>query len=297
MSTVDEPTLLVTGISGQVGFELVRSLQGLGRVVALDRGGLDLADPVRIRAVVRELRPTIIVNPAAYTAVDDAELDAAAATALNETGPRVLAEEAARSGAVLVHYSTDYVFDGSKSTPYVEEDVPNPLNVYGATKLAGERAIAQSGACHLIFRTSWVYGLRGRNFLRTMQRLATERSQLSIVADQIGAPTWSRTISEMTAHVIAAGLTAARDNDGWWRERSGVYHLCAGGATSWCDFALAIFQYGSSIPEVVPILSDDYPTRARRPKNSRMSTDKLARTFGLRAPQWRDALGLCLGQG
>ena len=199
--------------------------------------------------------------------------------------------------AVLVHYSTDYVFDGTKPAPYVEEDAPNPLNVYGSTKLAGEVAIEQSGAAHLIFRTSWVFGLRGRNFLRTMQNLAAERSRLSIVADQVGAPTWARTIADITAHVIAAGLTAVRDDGEWWRERSGVYHLCSGGTTSWCDFARAIFQYGSSMPEVVPISSEDYPTRARRPKNSQMSTDKLTRTFGLRPPQWQDALRLCIGQG
>lgn len=297
MSAPGEPTILVTGVSGQVGFELVRSLQGLGRIVALDRGGLDLADPARIRAVVRELRPTIVVNPAAYTAVDDAESNCAAATALNVAGPRILAEEAERLRAVVVHYSTDYVFDGTKPAPYVEEDVPNPLNVYGSTKLAGELAIEQSGAAHLIFRTSWVYGLRGRNFLRTMQNLAAERSRLSIVADQVGAPTWARTIADITAHVIAAGLTAVRDDGEWWRERSGVYHLCSGGTTSWCDFARAIFQYGSSMPEVVPISSEGYPTRARRPKNSQMSTDKLTRTFGLRPPQWQEALHLCIGQG
>lgn len=297
MSAANEPVILVTGISGQVGFELVRSLQGLGRIVAVDRSGMDLSDPARIRAVLRKLRPAIIVNPAAYTAVDEAESNAAVATALNETGPRILAEEAELLGAVLVHYSTDYVFDGTKSAPYLEEDAPNPLNVYGSTKLAGELLIEQSGAPHLIFRTSWVYGLRGRNFLRTMQRLAAERSQLSIVADQIGAPTWARTIAEITAHVISAGLAAARDDSAWWKERSGIYHLSAGGATSWCDFARAIFEYGSSLPEIVPISAEDYPTRARRPKNSQMSTGKLARTFGLRPPHWREALHLCMGQG
>lgn len=297
MSVAREPIILVTGVSGQVGFEVVRSLQGLGRIVALDRSAMDLADPARIQVVVRELRPKIIVNPAAYTAVDDAESHAALAAAVNETGPRVLAEEAERLRAVLVHYSTDYVFDGMKPAPYLEEDAPNPLNVYGATKLAGERAIQQSGAEHLIFRTSWVYGQRGRNFLRTMQKLAVERSQLSIVADQIGAPTWARTIADITAHVIAAGLAAAGEHGEWWRERSGIYHLCAGGTTSWCEFARAIFEYGSSTPEVLPISSDAYPTRTQRPKNSQMCTDKLVRTFGLRPPQWRDALHLCIGQG
>ena len=185
----EQATILVTGVNGQVGFELLRSLQGLGRVIAADRAVLDLADPARLRDIVRELKPAIIVNPAAYTAVDKAETDEAAARAINADAPRVLAEEAARSGATLIHYSTDYVFDGTKAAPYVEGDATNPQNVYGRTKLEGEQAIAAAGCAHLILRTSWVYGRRGKNFLLTMLKLGAERPELRVVADQVGAPT------------------------------------------------------------------------------------------------------------
>ncbi len=296
MSDMSERTILVTGVGGQVGFELVRSLQGLGRIVALDRRALDLGNPAQVRAVLREVRPALIVNPAAYTAVDDAESEPASATLINEHAPALLAEEAKRLGAVLIHYSTDYVFDGSKATAYVEEDQAAPLNVYGATKLAGEQAIAQSSVAHMIFRTSWVYGLRGRNFLRTMRRLATERDRLTIVSDQHGAPTWSRTIADITAHVVARGMAGSEIDTGWWRERSGIYHLSAGGVTSWYEFALAIFELDPPpmLPEVVPIAGADYPVRAARPRNSQLSNEKLARVFGLRPPEWKDALRMCL---
>lgn len=291
----DTRRILVTGVNGQVGFELARSLQGLGGVVAVDRATLDLADPDRIRAVVRDVRPALIVNPAAYTAVDQAERDEAAAMRINATAPGILAEEAKRLGAALIHYSTDYVFDGAKASPYVETDAPAPQNVYGSSKLAGERAIAAVGGAAIVFRTSWVYGSRGRNFLLTMLRLAAERPELKIVADQIGAPTWANTIAAMTAHVAAQAL-AADDAAAWWASRSGVYHLTAGGETSWHGFASAIVELAdlASRPSVVPIPSLDYPTPAKRPANSCLSNDKLARTFGLVAPDWRDALGLCL---
>ena len=291
----EQATILVTGVNGQVGFELLRSLQGLGRVIAADRAVLDLADPARLRDIVRELKPAIIVNPAAYTAVDKAETDEAAARAINADAPRVLAEEAARSGATLIHYSTDYVFDGTKAAPYVEGDATNPQNVYGRTKLEGEQAIAAAGCAHLILRTSWVYGRRGKNFLLTMLKLGAERPELRVVADQVGAPTWSRTIAAATAHIVAQGV-GSRDAD-WWRTRSGVYHLTAAGETSWHGFAEAIFGIAlpAGAPKVVPIRASEYPVPAARPANSRMSHQKLADTFGLHLPAWDHALRLCLG--
>ncbi|UJH74102.1 dTDP-4-dehydrorhamnose reductase [Burkholderia cenocepacia] len=291
-----EPTILVTGVNGQVGFELLRSLQGLGRVVACDRSMLDLSDLDRVRSVVRELKPSIIVNPAAYTAVDKAETDVDAARRLNAEVPRAFAEEAARLGAALVHYSTDYVFDGTKEGAYVETDATNPQNVYGLTKLEGEQAIAATGCAHLILRTSWVYGRRGKNFLLTMLKLGSERPELRVVADQVGAPTWSKTIATATAHIVAQALAA--DDADWWAQRSGVYHFTSAGATSWHGFAEAIFAQamGERAPRVLPIPASDYPVPARRPSNSRLSHDKLTEAFGLRLPDWADALTLCLSE-
>ncbi|MCA8419896.1 dTDP-4-dehydrorhamnose reductase [Burkholderia cenocepacia] len=291
-----EPTILVTGVNGQVGFELLRSLQGLGRVVACDRSMLDLSDLDRVRSVVRELKPSIIVNPAAYTAVDKAETDVDAARRLNVEVPRAFAEEAARLGAALVHYSTDYVFDGTKEGAYVETDATNPQNVYGLTKLEGEQAIAATGCAHLILRTSWVYGRRGKNFLLTMLKLGSERPELRVVADQVGAPTWSKTIATATAHIVAQALAA--DDADWWAQRSGVYHFTSAGATSWHGFAEAIFAQamGERAPRVLPILASDYPVPAKRPSNSRLSHDKLTEAFGLRLPDWADALTLCLSE-
>jgi dTDP-4-dehydrorhamnose reductase len=293
--------ILLTGANGQVGFELARSLQGLGQVVALDRSGLDLADSEQIRQIVHELSPALIVNPAAYTAVDAAEGDAAAAMRLNAEAPDILAQEAKRLGALLVHYSTDYVFDGTKDGPYEEDDAVNPLNVYGKSKLAGEQAIAASGCAHLILRTSWVYGSRGKNFLRTMLRLGAQREELSVVDDQIGAPTWSRTIAAMTSNVLSQLLVQDRDE---WLRHSGIYHLTASGATSWCGFAQAIFDTSTlaNKPVIKAIPTAAYPgsttagisTAAVRPKNSHLSNDKLFATFGLGAPDWREALELCM---
>lgn len=291
-----EPTILVTGVNGQVGFELLRSLQGLGRVVACDRSMLDLSDLDRVRSVVRELKPSIIVNPAAYTAVDKAETDVDAARRLNAEVPRAFGEEAARLGAALVHYSTDYVFDGTKEGAYVETDATNPQNVYGLTKLEGEQAIAATGCAHLILRTSWVYGRRGKNFLLTMLKLGSERPELRVVADQVGAPTWSKTIATATAHIVAQALAA--DDADWWAQRSGVYHFTSAGATSWHGFAEAIFAQamGERAPRVLPIPASDYPVPAKRPSNSRLSHDKLTEAFGLRLPDWADALTLCLSE-
>ncbi|WP_088503360.1 dTDP-4-dehydrorhamnose reductase [Burkholderia ubonensis] len=291
---MDRP-ILVTGVSGQVGFELVRTLQGLGRIVAADRAQLDLSDPDRIRSAVRAIRPALIVNPGAYTAVDKAESDADLAMRVNGDAPGVLAAEARKLGVPLIHYSTDYVFNGEKEGSYVETDATDPQNVYGRTKLVGEQAVAASGADYLIFRTSWVYGIRGRNFLLTMLRLGLERPELKVVADQFGAPTWSNTIATLTAHVVAQAK-AAQDPAQWWRERTGTYHMSASGATSWHGFASAIFELagGDACPRVLPIPAAEYPVPAKRPANSRMSVDKLNEVFGLWAPDWKDALGLCL---
>lgn len=293
MSTRKQATILLTGVNGQVGFELTRSLQGLGKIVALDRNHLDLGDLDQVRRVVREVKPTLIVNPAAYTAVDKAETDAAACMRANAEAPGVMAEEAKRSGAALVHYSTDYVFDGTKDGSYVETDPTNPQNVYGRSKLAGEQAIAASGCDHLIFRTSWVYGMRGKNFLLTMLRLGAERDELGVVADQFGAPTWATTIAALSSHVLSQAEAGTSD---WWHEHSGVYHLTTSGSTSWHGFAQAIFDNSTleKKPSVKPIPAASYPTPAARPANSRMSNEKLQTSFGLKAPDWENALRICM---
>ncbi|SDV47833.1 dTDP-4-dehydrorhamnose reductase [Chitinasiproducens palmae] len=299
MSARPREIILLTGVNGQVGHELARSLQGLGEVIQADRALLDLADVERARQVVRDIKPTLIVNPAAYTAVDKAEEERALAMRLNAEAPAMLAEEAARLGAALLHYSTDYVFNGEKTGAYREDDTTDPRNVYGASKLAGERAIAASGCAHLILRTSWVYGTRGKNFLLTMLRLGEQRDRLSVVADQFGAPTWSRTIAELTAYIVAQSRGDSREAQArqqWWQQRSGVYHLCASGATSWHGFAEAIFDDAAlpRKPVVDAIPAASYPTPAARPANSRMCLDKLEQVFGLVPPDWRDALKLCV---
>lgn len=287
--------ILLTGKQGQVGWELCRTLAPLGQVSALGREQLDLADADSIRRAVRELRPQLIVNPAAYTAVDLAESDAETATAVNGAAPGILAEEAKRLGAGLIHYSTDYVFDGGQDGVYRETDATNPGNVYGRSKLAGEQAIQAVGAEHLILRTSWVYGLRGRNFLLTMLRLAREREELRVVADQIGAPTWSRMIAEATALAAARWYMGSRPQAGL----SGVYHLTAGGSTSWHGFVEAIVRLAGeqetlAVQRITPITTADYPTPARRPANSRLDGGKLEQAFGLRLPDWQDSLAACL---
>jgi len=281
--------ILLTGIGGQVGWELQRTLQPLGKLVACDRRQLDLADPDSIRRVLRETAPAIIVNPAAYTAVDKAESEAELAQAINATAPGILAEEAKRLGALLVHYSTDYVFDGAKPSPYLETDPTGALGVYGASKLAGEQAIAASGCRHLIFRTCWVYGLRGRNFLLTMLRLAKERDELSVVDDQHGAPTWSRMIAETTALALARHAG-----------QQGIYHLAAAGETTWHGFAehiIALAHARGMLDKPTPvrrIASADFPTAARRPANSRLDCTRLQRDFGLLLPDWITQLKLCI---
>jgi dTDP-4-dehydrorhamnose reductase len=291
--------ILLTGRTGQVGYELQRSLHGMGEVIAPDRAQLDLADLDGLRGAIRSIRPDLIVNPAAYTAVDKAESEPELAMCLNRDTPAVMAEEGRKLGAVMIHYSTDYVFDGTKEGAYLETDTTNPLSVYGRTKLAGEQAIAASGIPHVILRTSWVYGTRGKNFLLTMLRLAGERDSLRVVNDQFGAPTWSRTIAEATAHIVAQAVAAKRSAAGqdaeWWRERSGVYHMTAQGRTSWHDFTAAILTRAAleKSPMLIPISSSDYPTPAARPQNSSLCCDRFMQTFcGL--PDWEAALALCL---
>lgn len=277
--------ILLTGKNGQVGWELERTLAPLGEVIALDRAELDLAAPDRIRAIVREAKPGIIVNAGAYTAVDKAEAEPSDAMAINGTAPGILAEEAKRLGALLVHYSTDYVFDGAKRGAYTENDEPNPLNVYGRSKLAGERAIQAVGCRHLILRTSWVYGLRGHNFLHTILRLAAEREELRIVEDQVGAPTWSRMIAEATTAALARSDPA-----------EGLYHASAAGAVSWHGFAAAILSRVQPVrmPRLIAIPTSDYPLAATRPANSRLDCSRLAHHSGIGLPGWDTTLDLCL---
>ena len=282
--------ILLTGASGQVGYELERSLQALGEVVAVDRARMDLSDLDQVRDVVRAVRPGLIVNPAAYTAVDKAESEPQLAHRINAEAPAVMAAEARLLGAAMVHYSTDYVFDGAKQGPYTELDATGPISVYGSSKLAGEQAILAAGIPHLILRTSWVYGMRGKNFLLTMLRLAAEREELRVVADQHGAPTWSRTIADTTACL----LTQARVGGApWWDAHSGIYHLSAEGQTSWHGFTEAIVAQAGLNCRILPITTADYPTPARRPANSVMASDKLMRSF-CTLPDWEQALKLCL---
>jgi dTDP-4-dehydrorhamnose reductase len=302
-----KPGILLIGSHGQVGTELASLLPSLGELVALNRHELDLTRPADIRRTIQEVSPRWIVNAAAYTAVDQADTDESAAQAVNEHAPAVIAEEAKKIGAALVHYSTDYVFDGSKRLPYGETDVPNPINVYGKTKLGGERAIQASGALHLIFRTEWVYATQGRNFLLTILRLATQKQELRIVADQVGSPTTSREIASATAKVISQLM----DKADWVRSLAttgGIYHMTAEGETSWYEFAKAILEevspFTQSIPwvkaatkgmpllteRIIPITTAEYPTPARRPAYSVLSTKRLYDRFGVRLPPWRTQL-------
>ena len=287
--------ILLTGASGQVGWELARTLAPLGEVLAPPRSALDLANPAALEDAVHALAPDFIVNPAAHTAVDHAESEPDLAYAINAAAPGALARAAAARGIPLVHFSTDYVFDGRSTRAYTETDAPNPLGVYGASKLAGETAVSDAGGAHLILRTSWVYGLRGRNFLLTMQRLARERDTLSVVDDQYGSPTWSRLIAEATALVVARWL-----DRGDLTADSGVYHLTCGGRTSWHGFAEAILarlaKSEANVARLAAIPTSGYPTPAARPANSQLDCGKLAATFGVRLPDWQRALALCLEQ-
>jgi dTDP-4-dehydrorhamnose reductase len=283
---------VILGSAGQLGTELQRSFSTLGQVLAWDKQRFDLSNPDQVRAAVRECAPHIILNAAAYTAVDRAESEADLAMAVNAKAPEVLAEEAKRIGALLVHYSTDYVFDGTKSGAWEETDAPNPLSVYGASKLAGEQAIAAAGGRYLIFRTSWVYGPHGKNFLLTMLRLGHERDRLNVVDDQIGAPTTSIELADAT-RTIVDGVIASRFGppEAW----AGIYHMTCGGVISWCGFAKAIFEraqpiLNGKIAQVSPIPTSAYPTPARRPLNSVLSNEKLFSRFGVRLREWEPAL-------
>jgi dTDP-4-dehydrorhamnose reductase len=279
-------------------------LAPLGEVLAPTRGQLDLTDVRSIRKLVREVRPRWVVNAAAYTAVDKAESEPELALAINSTAAEIFAEEAMSIGAVLIHYSTDYVFDGSKAAPYVEADPPNPLSVYGRSKLAGEKALGATGAPFMVFRTSWVYGATGNNFLRTILRLARERDHLKIVADQHGAPTWSSDLARMTAHVVTCIERRAAQADCSLSETalsvSGIYHASGAGETSWYGFAAqAIRELQKADPDsklatVEPISTAEYPTPAKRPLNSLLDCSKLDQVFQWRMPDWRDSLVLVL---
>ena len=293
--------ILITGSEGQVGWECRRSLQALGEVQAIGRAQCDLTRPEEIRAVVRASAPELIVNAAAYTAVDRAETEPELAYAVNAAAPAALAEEANRLGAALLHLSTDYVFDGSKAAPWLEDDACNPLSVYGRSKLQGEQAVLAAGTPAVILRTSWVYAMRGHNFLRTMLRLSRERDELRIVDDQWGAPTWARSIAEGIAAIVAragsdrAALAARFARDG------GVLHMTAAGRTSWHGFAQRLLQQiadpGRKVRTIVPIPSREYVTPARRPVNSVLDCTRLARQWGVSLPHWEQALDLAAADG
>jgi dTDP-4-dehydrorhamnose reductase len=291
--------ILLIGGTGQVGGELQRSLMPLGHVINVGRTAtnlsIDLAKPDNIRAIMREIKPDIIINPAAYTAVDKAESEVELAMAINGTAPGILAEEANRLQALLVHYSTDFVFDGMSHKPYLETDIPNPINIYGKSKLAGELAIQAISKQYLIFRTSWVYGLRGNNFLLTMLKLAKEQSEIKVVNDQVGSPTWSRAIAEITTQILAQGIVDFQD---FFAQKSGLYHLTTAGQTTWYDFATSIFTLDATgqkniLPNVIPISSDQYVTAAKRPPYSVLDNAKLLDQFSLKLPAWDECLNLC----
>jgi dTDP-4-dehydrorhamnose reductase len=283
------PRILLIGKIGQVGWELRRTLAPMARVACVDFPEIDLTSGDSIRRWVRETRPNVVINAAAYTAVDKAESEPDKAMKINGVAPGILAEEAKKSGALLVHYSTDYVFDGAKTEPYAETDAPNPLGVYGRTKLAGDEAIRAAGGAHLIFRLCWVYGARGQNFMLTMMRLAREREKLRVVSDQVGCPTWSRMIAETTALALKQTV-AARDAGAF----TGTYHLASSGVTSWQGFAQAIVNLmpaeGKKCSVVEAISTPEYPTPAKRPAYSVLACDKLECAFGLRLPHWEDSL-------
>lgn len=298
--------VLITGCNGQVGWHLQRTLAPMGEVTAIDIEQVDLTDSQAVARTVCEVAPDIVVNAAAYTAVDKAESEPELARAINVGAPAKIAEECSRSGALLIHYSTDYVYDGSKQAPYEERDATGPLSVYGETKLAGDQAIQASGCAHIILRTTWVYDIRGKNFLRTVIRLAQEKEELRIVGDQYGAPTWARGLAEATTIILSRCLEHKGGTGKW---RTGVFHLTSGGTTSWAGFAQAILEdyaafrpaegsgeFGGplKIQKVSPITTEEYPTPARRPRNSALSNAQVQAAFGITMPNWRDQLRLAM---
>ncbi len=296
--------ILLTGATGQVGWELLETLGPLGEVVAPTRAEMDLASAASVREMVRAVRPRWIVNPGAYTAVDKAESEPELAYAINAESVRVLGEEARTIGAGVIHFSTDYVFDGSASSPYRETDATGPVSVYGASKLAGETELAASGAGSIVFRTSWVYGARGKNFLLTILRLARERETVRVVADQHGAPTWSRDLAKMTAEVMAQCEGAARGHElaAVLGDLGGVYHAAGTGETTWYGFAMEAVRLqrekeaGGRFAEIDAITTAEYPTPAKRPANSRMNCARLKERFGWEMMDWRDSLRKVLAE-
>jgi dTDP-4-dehydrorhamnose reductase len=284
--------VLILGSEGQLGRELQSAFAETGTLICINREQVDLADESQVRSAIRQSQPELILNAAAYTAVDRAESEPDIAEAVNARLPELLAEESVRLDALLVHYSTDYVFDGSKDAPWTEEDIPNPLNVYGQTKAAGEQAVKRAAGKHLIFRTSWVYGPHGNNFLFTMLRLGRERDQIRIVDDQLGAPTTSMSLARGTHAVVSGALDGKFGSAADW---AGLYHMTCSGATSWCGFARQIFADGKNLlagrsPEVVAIRTSDYPTPARRPLHSVLLNARLKARFGVELPHWREGL-------
>ena len=312
---------MILGANGQVGWRLQRTLAPLGEVLALTRETLNLYDLDRVRSTIRDLRPDVVVNAAAYTAVDKAETEPDLARTLNAAAPQAIADELMRNGGLMVHYSTDYVFDGSKRAPYEETDSTGPLNVYGSTKLEGEQMIAASGCTHLILRATWVYDTRGKNFLRTVLRLAREKDQFSIVGDQFGAPTWAHSLADATSVIVASSLSQ-RTTNVW--PHNGIFHLTAAGETSWAGFAGAILEEYRELyraqqedrqqvlsctaegveggeftqpiraQRVLPIRTEEYPTKAKRPAYSVLSNAKVQAAFGMTMPGWREQLRLAL---
>ena len=283
--------ILLLGKNGQVGWELQRTLTLLGEIIALGRQDLDLTDQQTTRNTIRHIKPDLIVNAAAYTAVDKAEEEAELAMAINGTAPGILAEEAALLKATLVHYSTDYVFDGTKNQPYTEQDIPNPVNIYGKTKLAGEEAISQTEIPHLILRISWVYGTRRNNFLTAMLKLFEKKQELRVVNDQFGSPTWCRLIAEATALVLA-------QNQYFKKKNQGIYHLSASSDTTWYDFAINILELYKAelqhLPLIRPIKTEDYPALAARPRYSLLGGNKMFDKYNIQLPTWHEQLKLAL---
>jgi dTDP-4-dehydrorhamnose reductase len=289
--------ILLTGATGQVGGQLLETLKSLGEMVVPTRSEMDLANAASVQNMIRVVRPRWIVNPGAYTAVDRAESEPELANAINAEAVRVMGQEARAIGAGVIHFSTDYVFDGLGETPYVETDATGPVSVYGASKLAGEKALAESGAAHMVFRTSWVYGAQGKNFLLTILKLARERSTLRVVADQYGAPTWSRDLARMTAHVIGQCEAASRGREltDVLADVGGIYHAAGGGETTWYGFAVEAIQLqreleSASFAEIEPITTAEYPTAAKRPANSRMNCSRLAEQFEWKMMDWQTSL-------
>lgn len=299
--------IVIVGRNGQLAWEAKQRFQGLGQIICVGRPELDLKDIEGLQAEIRRIKPSVLVNAAAYTAVDQAESEPEAAMKINSEAPAAMAEEAKRLGALFITYSTDYVFDGKSASPYKETDPTAPLNVYGASKLSGERAVEAVGGNNLIFRTSWVYGARGKNFLKTILRLAAERPELRIVDDQVGAPTWSRDLADATRKIIEQVVTRSESGKILIGEvlgdRRGIYHMTAAGSVSWCGFAAAIVEEmekrglsKGNLAKVVPIPGSQYPTPAARPHNSRLSNDKLKNAFGVTLPPWRESLAAVMDE-